>query len=258
MNYNEYDSNGNKKKFNLIDIINDKQKRSRALLLIYLVFFVLLVIMIRFSLKSSLTNQENNQGVIDNNENIINNNQENIENQDDNTNELNEMFSNIDTNNYEFKYVIKYNGSISTVEGKRFNDKFSFTMENNGDILYFNGTSNYIKAKETVDGEYKLTGFPYVLVNIFDNNIIKSMISNSTLNNGLFEINNENISTITKKSLSNNDSINTMEVYLKENKINKIELDLSNAISSFTKETVKANISLEYSNFGLIEDFKIE
>ena len=259
MNYNEYDSNGNKKKFNLIDIINDKQKRSRAILLIYLVFFILLIIMVRFSLKSSLNNEANNNSVVDNNEIVTNNNQENIEKPNDNNDdELNEMFSDIDTNNYEFKYVVDIKDSVSTIVGKRYDDKFSFTLENSGSIIYFNGTSNYIKAKESEDGEYKLNGFPFVLVNYFDSNIIKKMINNSNLNNGKFEISNETIGNLANKDLSNKEAINTMEVYLKNNKIYKIELDFSNAVSTIMDESVNAKISLEYFNFGLIDNFEIE
>ena len=33
MNYNEYDSNGKKKKINFIDLINDRQKRAGIILL---------------------------------------------------------------------------------------------------------------------------------------------------------------------------------------------------------------------------------
>lgn len=256
MNYNEYDSNGNKKKFNLIDIINDKQKRSRAILLIYLVFFILLVIMVRFNLKSSLTkNNENTEA--NNTENVTNSNQE-ITPEPNANNELNEMFSDIDLNNYEFKYVVDIKNSVSTIEGKRYNNKYLFTLENNGSILYFSGTTNYIKVRETEDGEYKLNGFPYVLINYFDSSVIKDLLNKSSLNNGLFEISNESISTIANKKLSNSDAINNIEVFLKNNKINKIELDLSNAVSSYMNESVSAKISLEYNNFGLIEDFDIE
>jgi hypothetical protein len=216
--------------------------------------------MVRFSLKNqgNINNEVDNENIVNTNENITVNNQENIEEPDSKNKELQEMFSNIDLNNYNFRYVVNIKDSVSIIEGKRYNDKYSFTLENNGSFLYFNGTSNYIKARESEDGVYKLTGFPYVLINIFDSNVLKQLINESNLNNGVFEISNESISKLANKSLSNNEAINTVEVYLKENKIDKVDLDLSNAISSFMNETVSAKISLEFTNFGLVEDFRIE
>ena len=261
MNYNEYDSNGNKKKFNLIDIINDKQKRSRFILLIYLLFFVILVIIVRLNLKSSLNNNQVNNS---NNSNTVvenNNTEKKQENVVDNNivkNEIDEMFSFIESNNYEFKFVINMKNSISVIEGKRYNDKFMFTLENNGSILYFNGTSNYIRAKDSPEGEPKITGFPYVLVNIFDNKIVKEIVNNSKENNELYEISNEAIGNIVKTDLSNKDSMNTIRLTKKNNKITKIEFDFSNAISSYIGDNANANISLEYYNFELVDDFIIE
>ena len=42
MDYNEYDSNGNKKKFN-VDL-SDKKQRARAILAVYGVIFLILII----------------------------------------------------------------------------------------------------------------------------------------------------------------------------------------------------------------------
>lgn len=250
MNYNEYDGNGNKKKIDFLEIINDKQKRSRFLLLIYLVIFILFIIFIRLNINST---------------NIEKNNTNNVKEktkEEENTKEIeksNDIFSFIKMNNYDFSFNIDVKDSISLIEGKRFNDKYTFTLNNNGTILYFNGTSNYIKAKDSIDGEYKLTGFPYVLVNVFDSNIILMLINNSILNNDIYEIKTEEIGKIINYgSLSNGEAINTIELIKKNNKVTEINLDLSNAISSYLNENVKAKINLKYSNFGLIDDFIIE
>lgn len=254
MNYNEYDSNGNRKKFNFADIITNKTQRSRLLLLIYLIIFIVLIVFIRLNISSSLNNNE-----IIKKEEKENNNQEKNINTETNIVLTDDMFSFIDLDNYNFTYNIDFNNSISLIEGKRFNDKYYFTMTNNGSILYFNGTSNYIKAKETLDGEYKITGFPYVLVNIFNTNIIKDLINNSTINNDKYEITNKKVGEISNyNKMTNVDAINTIELVKSNNKITQINIDLSNAISSYMNENVKAIITLKYSNFGLIDDFKIE
>ena len=87
------------------------------------------------------------------------------------------MFSFIDLNNYNFDYNVSIGNSISIIEGKRFDDKYSFTLNNNGYVLYFNGVKSYIKAREIDSEEYKTTGFPYVFVNYFDIDVLKEKIS---------------------------------------------------------------------------------
>ena len=247
MDYNEYNGNGNKKKFNFLDMISDKTQRSRFFLLVYLVLFIILIVFIRFSMKSSLNNNKDNNKVEENNNKEI---KEPVINDD--------MFSFIDLNNYEFNYNVSIGDSISLIEGKRFDDKFSFTLNNDGYVLYFIGLKNFIKASETIDGEYKLTGFPYVLVNYFDIDVLKEMISKSVINNDKYEITNEEISKITKfNKTTNNDATNTIQLIKNNNKVTQINLDLSNVISSYLNEEVSANISLKFYNFGLIDDFKV-
>ena len=260
MNYNEYDSNGNRNKFNLQDIISDKQKRSRVLLVIYALFFLIAILIVRSTVSKSLNNNQDNKTsneVINNN--VENNNIENNNNTDNNvTIDTGNMFAFIDFKNYQFEYNVDVDGSISLIEGKRFNDKYSFTMNNNGYILYFNGTTNYIRAKESIDGEYKVTGFPYMLINIFDIDTIKNIISKSTVNGDIYEISNAAISEITHNDLDNKEGINKIELIKRNNKITEIKIDLSSAISSYMKKSTNAIISLKYSDFGLIDDFKIE
>ena len=255
MDYNEYDGNGNKKKFNLLEMLSDKQQRSRVFLFIYLVLFILLIIIVRVNLSSSLNNNN-----VDNNKEIVDNTNKEEKTKDETETIINEsdMFSFLDLNNYTFKYSIKMGDSLSIIEGKRYNDKFSFTLENAGSVLYFSGTMNYIKAKESLDGESKLTGFPYVLVNIFDVRVLKNIINSATINNDKYEITNETIGNVVKyNKLDNKGEINTIELVKKNNKITGIEMDLSKAISDYVNENTSAIISLSFSDFGLVDDFNI-
>ena len=256
MDYNEYDSNGNKKKFNILDLITNKTQRSRFYLLIYLVLFIILIVFIRLNISSSLNNNSVNE------ENTITNENKEIEKENTVKEEIvisNDMFSFIDLNNYNFVYNVSIGNSISYIEGRRFNDKFSFTLNNDGYILYFNGTKNYIKARESEIDDYKLTGFPYVLVNYFDIDVLKNLINKSKINNDKYEITNEEISKIVKYgNVSNKEAINTIELIKNNNKVTQINLNFSNVISDYLNENVDANITLKYSNFGLIDDFKVE
>ena len=251
MNYNDYDSNGNKKRFNFSDILNDRTQRSRFFLFVYLVIFIILVILIRINLSNTTTN---NKGSNKESNTEINDNK-NIESKD--STEIDEMFSFIDMNNYIFNYEVNINDSISLIDGQRYNDKYSFKINNDGNILYFNGTSNYIRAKEE-NSDYKLTGFPYVLVNYFDTKLLKNIISSASINNDKYEITNEKIGSIVKYDLDNKSSINTIELVKRNNKITQIKLNISNAVSAYMNDSIKANITLKFGNFGLVDDFRIE
>lgn len=250
MNYNNYDDE-DKKGFDFGDIINDKKQRSRFILFVYLIIFIVLIIFIRANM-SNIASQEQEQ------EKIEGTNNEPVVNEEGTNSELDEMFSFIDMNNYDFDFNINSNNSSSIIVGKRFNNKFNFELKNNEDILYFNGTSNYIKAKESLDGESKVTGFPYVLINVFDTKTLKDLIEHSTINNDVYEITNEEIGKIVKENLENKELVNSIELIKSNNKVVQINLFLSNAISSYTKETSDVIITLKYSNFGLVDDFIIE
>ena len=246
MNYNDYDSGNNKKGFDISEIINDKQQRSRFFLFIYLIIFILLIVFIRVNTNSNKVEKEKEE---------TNNNENSVISEDT---ELDKMFSFIDMNNYDFNFDIKINDSYSVITGKRYNNNYSFELKNNEDILYFSGTSNNIRAKNSVDGEFKDTGFPYLLINYFDTKVLKKLINSSTINNNIYEISNEEIGKIVNKRIPDGELINTIELIKSNNKIVQINLLLSNVVSSYTKETSEAIITLKYGNFGLVDDFKIE
>ena len=269
MDYNEYDGNGNKNRFNLKGLFGNKDQRSRVLAIVYILIFVVIIIIVRFNVSNLSSNNKNstflnNENTL-NNTNIENSNTSNNNNKEvnliDNNNdsELDKAFSFIDLNNYNFVFETNISNTVSLIEGKRFNDKYSFELKSNNQVLYFNGTSNYIKAKETPDGESKLMGFPYVLVNIFNNNTLKNIINSSKLEDNVYVITNEELAkAINYDKMTNNEKTNTIELHKNNNKITKIVMNLTNAISSYLNEETTAILTLNYSNFGLVDDFLIE
>ena len=257
MDYNEYDSNGNKKRFSFD--VKDKKTRSRFILLIYAMIFLFLIIFVRTNYKGVNVNNESTS----NNNNINNQENENKNDKVDNNvdienkeSEINEMFSFIDLNNYEFKYTVSYNDTGTVIEGKKYNNKYDFSLSSDGSILHFNGSNSYIKAKID-DEDYKLVSFPYVLVNYFDNKVIEDIVINSDYKDGFYEITNGKLGELIGEELNDSDNINKIELITKNNKVVKINLDFTSAISSYSKENVVTKLTLEYSNFGLVEDFKL-
>lgn len=253
MDYNEYNSNGERKKISF-DLKN-KQSRSRAILLFYALLFIFLVIFIRLNYKGNINNSKN----IENNNQIDNNNVEinKEEIKKEEVSEIDSMFSFIDLNNYNFKFIISYNDVESVLEGKRYDNKYDFTLSNNNEVIFFNGTSNYMKVKTEENESYKLATLPFVLLNFFDNDKIKEIITNSELDSEIYKITNAKLSKVLNEKIDNEFATNDIALIKKNNKVTKINMDLTNAISAYSKENVIVKLNLEYFDFGLVDDFKI-
>ncbi len=251
MDYNEYDSNGNKKKINFNTIINDKQKRAWLILGMYFIFIFAIIVLIR----SNYSNNEQKESKKETNEQIeeTNNNKESEE-----KDELDKMFSYIDENNYNFKFMLNYNNEQLETIGKRYNNKFEFTYSNKGQSLYFLGTVSNLKMKK--DDSYISIVFPYTYFNYFDNNVIKEIIRNSiyNYNSNKYEISSKKFNEILNHSATiDNDGINTIELITKNNKVVEIKVDFSSALAMIDPSETTAIISLNYYDFGLIDDFNI-
>lgn len=246
MNYNDYDSNGNKKRIDFSDALNDKQKRARIILLGYFIFIVLIIMVVKLSSNTVVKN--------DNKEPIVDDNKEKVEVVKD---EIDEKFSFIDQNNYNFTFTIDYQNQKFIIKGKRYDNKYSFTYSNLVDTIEFLGTDSNIRMKGE-DG-YTPVIFPYVYVNFFDNNELKNIIRNSTYIEGVYKITNEKINDIVslKGNIDNKDELNSFELILMNNKVVAINIDCSNAISDLQNENLSVKIRLEYENYGLVEDFDV-
>ena len=131
MNYNDYDSNGNKKDFNFTDLMTDKKQRSRLILGIYVVLIIILIIMIRVGNKSNSSKDK-----------VVKNNDVEEIKEEKPKDEYDELFSLIDGNNYEFRYSLTLDNDIYIAEGKRYSNKFNFTFVKEGEIpIEFLGTT---------------------------------------------------------------------------------------------------------------------
>lgn len=245
MNYNDYDSNGNKKDYNFQDMFSDKKQRSRLILAFYAVIIIILIVMIRVGSTTSESNTEKEDKK-----------PEEIQITDEKEKEINQLFSLIDTNNYEFNFTLNFEGEIYQATGKRNNDKYSFTFVKEGEHpIEFLGTKNNIKAK--VNDEEQNAGFPYQYLNNYDNQLLKRIIANSSkIEDGLYAITNNKLKEIsnTFKDISS-DSINTIKLTIQNNMITGIEIDYTNAISELLNKEVTAIITNQYTNFNLVDDF---
>ena len=257
MDYNEYDSNGNKKKNGIIDIFTDKQKRSLLIIGFYLVLIFFLIVAVRNA--NSKDYKDNSNNIIDSEdkketEEIVN--VKEVEEKKVYDDDLDEMFSFIDENNYNFSFVLNYNDDQFITEGIRYNNKYEFTYKNNDQVLYFLGTVGNLKMKN--NDRYTSIVFPYTYFNYFDNNLIKKVIRESNYVDGKYEISTSKFNGLLNYEPSSKNGLNTIELVTKNNKVVEIRIDFTDALSSITLNDSLAVIDLNYSNFGLIDDFKAD
>ncbi len=255
MNYNEYDSNGNKKKINFTDLFTDKTNRSRMILVFYLILLIFLVLFVRNSTTSKSTNEEKKEDntkeekVVDNTNNI------------EEISEFDEQLSYLLLNNYNFEFYLEYSDVNYTIEGKRFDDKYDFdAFTKDGDYHYI-GVVNNMYAKQ-INGEeaYQQTDLPPLFIDCFDNYQLKEIIEKANKVDDYYEINNFDLSTIVNSSAGfgfNQEEFNTIKLDLKNNKIVGISIDFSKLASEIEEEETIAKLNLKYSNFGLIDDFPV-
>ena len=247
MNYNEYDSNGNKKKFNFTDMVTDKTQRSRMILAIYVIFILILIVFIRVSIS----------GTSNNNDVKKDKTPDKVEPKELDT--YDEMFSLIDENNYNFVYKLNYSNELYIASGKRFNNKYSYSFVKEGEkAIDFLGTQNNIKAK--VDNEIMDAGLPYRYLNFFDNELIKNILRKSNkIDDNTFEVTNSDLGKIISdfSKLVSEDK-NTIKLDIKNNKVVGFTIDYSNATKELLNKEITTTITAQLSNFSLIDDFGVE
>ena len=258
MNYNEYDSDGNKKSFDYSLLISDKKYRARLILGIYLVFFIIIIIFVRVGLSNSVDDYSS-----------LENEQEQIPNEDDNEEMVNENdfsneFSLVMLNNYNFEFTI-YSDSLEFVAaGKRYNNKYELDLSSNGDIIkYISDGTKTLAYYNGVSSEREL---PYYYINYFDNEILLKILNNSKkVGNGNYYITNGRlikfVNNFFKNEIDNKEFINIIKLFFENDKIVSINIDITNLVNSLLEDGDKqfssVVLDLKYSDFGLIEDFEI-
>lgn len=237
-----------KKKNKYIEFIKElyKSKRGRALLffLFYIIFFVIIISMIRSSY----------------------NERPNYDDKESNIN-VEYKLDGIEKGNYHFTREENINGEITNFTGDKSNNRIEGVMTNNNTFYnYFIYDSiNLIKTTD----KYEITNELYHFNNITDDKTIKNIINKSTLiskteyETGNISYNYE-VTTNTIDSILNNTNIDidmpTNKITLEaneEDEVIKITYDLSSYATYINNTPMTMSISINYSNFGEIEDIEI-
>lgn len=214
------EGNNDKKKIDIKEILQDKQKRAILILGLYFIFFVFLTI----SIRTSNGETTNNSG------------------------DLSSMFVNdyaperIDLDVYEFEYKIMKDGNLNTYIGKRYGEKELFSYNENE---YFKEFDKYYK-RVGKDKTWEETPNPYVYSEYLDFDYLNKILEKSEYESTTtFKDDTTQISY--KMYLDGKVTDNIMTLTSKNNILQKIEISLG-----------KDSITLEFKKQNKVENFDKE
>ncbi len=171
----------------------------------------------------------------------------------------------INEQNYKFKYTLTEENEITVIEGEKLLEKEKYTVNinnqiaeyfnNNGTVLINNGEWELYDSEEEIIPYSKLT----------DIKTINQLVKNSKFISKTEYAEKETvleyqISTTTMVDILDNqaidiaDSPNTIKLYLDEEEVIKVELDITPYRTYQTTEEITTNYILEYNDFGTIEE----
>ncbi len=246
---------------NMIDfnrLKTDSAYKSRIILLGYALFFVVLIIILRFgNTNDGNTNKKNN----DNNTNIN-------ENTDNTKTDDFKEFANIRNGIFNFVYTLNINDDLYISTGKKYNQKESFTLtesKTNRKLIYLvYGNDIVAKLEDGVetDSTYVIASKPVTYIDYFDHTVLEKIIKESTYNKNddTYEIINSKLVDILEynsERVKDKEATNKITLEKKNNNIISIKMDYSNFAKEFDETITEISFSLEYTEFNLVDDFDI-
>ena len=189
--------------------LKDKDFRKKIVMGFYLMLLIFLAILI----KTKPSKKENIKPTEEKNE----------VKEDIKKEEKDVRFKLILENNYNFEFNLNHNNIVTSYIGKRYNNKFNFTMKRLDESLSFIGTNHFLK----MNNEKTTNVLPYYIIDYFNPTILENIIKASDVVDNIYKINNEKLNDILKleKEIINKEGINTIKLVLKNNNIVEIFID---------------------------------
>lgn len=234
-----------------------KEKNDRyhavAMLIIYGIFMLILIIMIRIG---GNTNQELNNNPQPSSPTVTQTpNNNTVENPSNDTSSITESI------NYSYSYTVSYNGNSEVFLGKKINNKEKFTHIKDGITnSYAILDDNYLILENDI---YHITNNPNTFFKYCDISEILSLVDDEipTENNGVikYQVPNNKLAISFKDKLAiNNELNNSIILTTIDHQLKTADLDLTNYISSVTGTTNTLTIHMEFVDVGSTEDFNIQ
>lgn len=233
----------------------DDRYHAIAMLVIYGIFMIILIAVIRIG-GSSTTNSSLNQ-----NNNTTPSPTITPTPPVDNSEEDSNPSINMNDINYSYSYTISYNGVTEVYLGKKIDEKEKFTLIKNGTTTdYAILNDNYLILE---NGTYHITENPSKFFKYCDVEKILLLIENEipTENNESikYSISNQSLVTTFKESLTiNNEQTNLIQLHVSGETLKSVDLDFSNYILSLEGIDASLTIHMEFADIGTTEDFEIK
>lgn len=227
--------NKNEKKFSVKELFINRQYRSIIILAFYAILFTVLIIGIR-SPKNTVEKNENGTSI-----------------------SSLSGYELIDNKNFSYKYTIKVDDETFIYEGKKYNDKELVVISKDEESreYYIVGDKTYIKE----NNKYSLSlSKPIIIFDFFNTNVLDEVIIRGILineDNHEYKIDNQDLYDVLNTDntkVEKGDNFATLSY--RNSYITGITFDLSNYSKVIGENYNKVIISLEYSDFNLIDDFK--
>ena len=238
------------KKETIINVFNQlkeiwKNPRGRSIIMLVLYFFFFLFIIIGLRNGHKVDNTEKK----------------------DTTSDLDYSIEKIKNSNYHYKYLVDYNNNLVLYEGDKNNNKELFTKKfNNLEENYYNYQEKYYK---NINSVWSKTDNPYLYSEYLDFTNLEKILTRATYdskteyNNGS-KLYTYDISTTTLVKIINKEDIDIADNPNKiivttneDNEATKFEFYLTPYVNYKDNNSSSIlNISLEYSNFGKVDEIK--
>lgn len=225
--------------FKATDLVTNKQYRAIIILVFYFFLFFALIISIRNMESNELQKKEDTLQSITNSSKI-------------------KGFSLIKQANFNYKYTLNIDNTNYIYEGKKYNKNDSYTLTVGPTKQTYITVDNF--TFERKNNENILADKPYYYIDFFDPNILENIIIKANgKENNIYTITNSNLDKILGNKIGIDDhKENNILLQYTDEVVTRIDIDYTNYAKYNGLNVNRVYLTLEYSDFGIIEEFNIK
>lgn len=226
--------------FKATDLLTNKQYRAIIILIFYFFLFLTLIISVRNLDSKEKSDIEENKT------------------QENTTSSKIKGFSLIKQSNFNYKYTLNVDNVIYEYEGKKYNKNDSYTLTVGTTKKTYNTIDNFTFEKQ--GDKDVLADKPYYYIDFFEPNILETILIKAIKKeNDVYSIANTNLDKLLGNKM-NIDDLNENNILLRysNDDVTRIDIDYTNYAKYRGSKVNRVYLTLEYSNFGIIEEFNIK
>ena len=225
--------------FKASDLVANKQYRAIIILIFYFFLFLVLIMSVRNS-----TSQENSTT------------KENV----DQTVTFSKIkgFSSIKDSNFNYKYTLNIDNVNYIYEGKKYKKNDNYTLMVGTTKKTYTTIDEF--TFESRNNENVLVDKPYYYIDFFNPDILERILIKAVeKDNNVYTITNIDLDRILGNKIGTNDKgENNILLQYTNDIVTRIDIDYTNYAKYNGAKVSKVFLTLEYSNFGIVEEFNIK